>query len=315
MKIIEFIVFTFGNKLTKVIKICSIFYVIMLLGACSDNNNKKQVRNPGKYSYEIDTFYSGLKEKLLDLSGSSNIEEALCQGWTMEEDLNALSSVMEDDNLEIPVRSFHIFYDHHFMRNVRNGVESGRWEFNNRKKELDLFYDYGGAPDHYKIRAIAPDELILTDMDLDRRNILKYVSGANRYKNKMDDPFYVSNNQWRKPPPKKESDIALRQRTKAFFHFFVLFYRDAIAREADKISFYGFPSCITWYSGGIYHTQQKELKSKWFHCFYDQNQADKSYQLVGDIIGRKYTWPTANINWLKKNLAVLEQMETQMNAM
>lgn len=292
-----------------------IAFALILLASCSANKDKKEVRNPGKYSYETDTFYSALKNKLLDLSTASGIEEALCQGWTNKEDVDALSSVTEDVNTDIPVRSFHFFYDHRFMRNIRNGMESGTWKFNKKDKRLTLLYDDGGPPDHYKIRAIAGDELILTDMDLDRHNTLTYVSESNRYLDKMDDPYYVANNLWRKHPSKKESEKAILLRTKGYVHFFVLFYRDAIVREADKISFYGFPTCITWYSGGIYHMPKKEIKPRWYTCFYDESQADRSSLIVGDMIGRKYKWPIASINWLKKNLVVLEQMETQLNTM
>jgi hypothetical protein len=54
--------------------------------------------------------------------------------------------------------------------------------------------------------------------------------------------------------------------------------------------------------------KEKDLAENWFNCFYSKAQAMKAYQLMDDIIGKKYKWSKDNISWVKKNLLVLEQM-------
>ncbi len=299
----------------------SIYFIALaalLLSSCGGGKSKKKKGNDGQEqigagtqninSYSADTFYSDLKHRLVDLSASKNINELLCQGWIAEDDVYDLSAVQESSQIEIPIRSLHIFNDYTFIRNIRNNLEMGKWRYDDAKKEMYLYYDDGGGGDHYKIRAIAADELQLTDLDVGRNDVIKYVSDAKQYNNKMDDPFYLANNKWRKPPAKKETDEQIKQRVNNYLHFFVLFYKDAIAREAETVSFYGFPSCINWYSGGIYLKPEKELKDKWLSCFYNQAEAGKAYKILENVVDRKYNWPAEDINWIKKNLFVLEQM-------
>ena len=109
-------------------------------------------------------------------------------------------------------------------------------------------------------------------------------------------------------PKKPEADSSIRNRLKAFLTFHILFYKDNIAREEKAISFYGFPTCIKWYAGGIFIIKKDELDETWFKCFYNKEQALKAYMMMDAIIGKKYNWPKEKISWVKKNLIVLQQM-------
>ncbi|HQW83759.1 MAG TPA: hypothetical protein PK987_04830, partial [Ferruginibacter sp.] len=91
-------------------------------------------------------------------------------------------------------------------------------------------------------------------------------------------------------------------------HFFLLFYKSALDKDEKTVSFWGLPSCFKWYGGGIFLKKEKELKENWINCFYNKEQAMQAYHLAEKLMEVKYTWPKGEQNWLKLNLAVLEQM-------
>ena len=57
-----------------------------------------------------------------------------------------------------------------------------------------------------------------------------------------------------------------------------------------------------------YLKKEKELPGNWIKCFYNKDQAMKAYKLAERLLEEKYEWPKKEKNWLKLNLAVLEQM-------
>jgi hypothetical protein len=186
-------------------------------------------------------------------------------------------------------------------------MQAGTWKFDNDKKILTFSYSRGGT-DTYKIRALAADELRLTNIGIRSETILVFVSDGKRQKDAANDPFTVNNVKWRMAPAVAESDEAIKQRVKEYLRFFILYYKDAIARRAAIVSFYGFPGCLKWYSGGIYMQDDKDMLENWNACFYNKAQAKKGMEIVSHLLDKKYTWPSGDENWIKKNVFVLEQM-------
>jgi hypothetical protein len=274
-------------------------------GQQGSSDDKKTAAAPDSYS--TDTVYQALPAMLADLKASANMQELLTQYWIMEEDKEALELASDDGDFEIPVRSFNISPDFTFTKNNRNAMEAGTWNFNEATKTLTFKYKDGGS-DIYKLRALAATEMKLTNIGIKSETVLKFVSDGVAYKNKDDDPFYIANNKWRVAPRAPETDDAIKQRLKDNLHFFILFYRDAIARKVPKISFYGLPGCLKWYAGAIHIQNKKEINAKWKACFYNDAQALKAYDMMDKVIGMKYKWSKEKISWVKKNLQVLEQM-------
>lgn len=259
-------------------------------------------------SYTTDTFYADVKNRLVDMSASVNIEELLCQGWIMEDDRYTLDYATEGGKIDLSIRSFHFFNDHTFIRNIFTRLETGQWQYNDADKKITLTYNDGGGGDHFKIRAIAHNILKLTDTDVGRGDIFTYVADGLRYKNKMADPFYIANQQWQVKPAYKESTVQLKNRLKAYLHFFELFYEDKIARQAVAVSFYGFPTCINWHGSGMSMKDESDLSNRWKNCFYNEAQAKEAYAVIEKLMQKKYTFPKENINWIKKNLYLLQQV-------
>jgi hypothetical protein len=258
-------------------------------------------------SYTVDTFYQDLPKLLVDISKSESIEALLPQDWILEDDKDALEMANDDGSFEMPVRTLSMATDNTVIKNCRNDIQEGIWKFDSEKKTLTFKYKEGGT-DVYKIRSFAADEMKLTNIGIGSETVLKFVADGSRYRDKNDDPFYFANNKWRNKPAAPENDAAIKQRLKDNLRFFILYYKDAIARKASLVSFYGFPSCLRWYAGGIYIQDDKKQLEKWENCFYSEKQAKKALDIMSDVISKKYTWPKGQSNWIKQNLYVLEQM-------
>lgn len=279
--------------------------VFFLFAGC---NNKKQDGGSIEMSAADSVKQANLiyTKQLVDLSGNKNIAALLCQGWELEEDLIEIRNSGESMGI-LPFRSFYLCPDGTVVKNPRNAIDFGHWAFDESTKTIILNYK-SGDKDVYKIAALAPDELIVINSGVGSVTKLKFVSAGKRYINKTDDPYYTDNNLWRIPPEKPEPDSLIRKRLKGYIHFHILFYRDNLAKEEKVISFYGFPTCLQWYGGGIGMVKEADLTENWFKCFYNNTQAMKAYKMMNDIFGKKYKWPKERMSWVKKNLLVLEQM-------
>ena len=295
--------------------ICFAAMLFVVTTGCNDNKKSdegKKVSTESKKestedSYSTDTMYHALPDMLQNLSASTNMQELLAQSWILDDDKEALEVASDGSAFEMPVRSFSMAADFTIVKNIRNAMDNGTWKFDEAKKILTLKYT-NGSSDIYKLRALAATEMKLTNVGIKSETVLTFVSDAKRYKNAADDPFYIAHNKWRIKPRSSETDAAIKQRLKDNLRFFILFYRDVIARKAAAASFYGFPSCLEWYAGRISIQNRKEVSQKWKDCFYNDAQAMKAYDMMDIIISKKITWPKGTNNWLKKNLFALEQI-------
>lgn len=291
------------SKSTLVIGIC-----LYTLG-CSNNagNSKTTVKNATDSANEIKAKYAG---NLLDLSGNKNLHDLLCQGWELDEDLENLPNSSEAEGM-LPFRSFYLSTDSTYIGNPRNLMEYGRWRFDDAAKMIVLQERSGGKTE-YKLGGLAVKKLIVVKKGESNDAKLRFVSSGKQYRNAWDNPFHISNNLWRVAPKNAESDAAVKQRLKEFIHFHILFYTDNLAKDEKTISFYGFPTVLKWYAGGIFIIKEKDLPNNWIQCFYNKAQAQKARAMMEEVVGKKYQWPKGNISWVIKNLNVLEQMYQQL---
>lgn len=243
--------------------------------------------------------------KLNDLSTSKDIEAVLAQDWVMDDDIEAVNFSDEPMAL-IAYRSFYFSPDHSFISNPRNDIGSGIWAYTDDNKTIRLQYA-DGKTGLYKIKAVKSTELRLVNTGISSETELKYISGGVNYKHTADDPYHITNNAWRFKPAKAETEDEINTRLKGWLMFHILFYRDAILKNVKQISFYGFPTCVKWYGGGVVMRKQDELPQNWIDCFYNKQQALNAYALMDKVFKKKYVFPK-DVNWVKKNLSVIEQM-------
>lgn len=286
--------------------------VMLLLFIFSCTVRKDKNENGSSPAESIEKKYP---DQLIYLDSAEDMYNILCQGWVMEDDEEALEDMREDSKFEIAYRSFYMAANGSFVKNPRNAIIFGNWHYDDANKTITFNNDGNGGKDVYKIVKLAYDELTLRNIGINTVTNLKLISTGRRFKDPLEEPFAIENNRWRMPPGKKETDSAIKQRLKENLHFFILFYRSAILKDDKHVSFWGLPSCLKWYGGGIFLKKPEELRDNWIECFYNKDQAMKAYLLAERLLSRKYEWPKGEHNWLKLNLAVLEQMYKKIDEM
>ena len=281
--------------------------VSFLIFSCNDTADPKIEKR------ESTKTITGQNDQLIYLDTAENIYNILCQSWVMADDADALEGMDENSKFEIPYRSFYFSTKGNFVKNPRNTFDYGTWSFDEVTKTITFNNNIDREKDIYKIASIAYNELILVNTGISSTTNLKFISPGLRFKNANEEPFFVDNNRWRIKPKQKESNSAIHQRLKENLHFFILFYKDVLAKDEKTVSFWGLPSCFKWYGGGIFLKKEEELKENWVDCFYNKDQAMQAYRLAEKLMEKKYVWPKGEQNWIKQNLAVLEQMYLKMD--
>jgi hypothetical protein len=279
----------------KIFLLTAAFFV-MILTAC--NNAPKSVTvNTTEKDSVVSTF--------TDLTAITDIKKLLCQDWENKEDAEDAALSGDGEGLEIPYRGISFFEDATLVENPRDKMRFGKWTLNEADKLIDIEYSKGGKA-QYKIAAIGAKQLVL--MNVSDQKKIEYRADAKMQKNPADDPFHVSNNQWRIKPGKPESDSAIKFRTEQCVLFYAKFFADNAGRKANIISFVGLPSCFKWYRGGVSVTAKDKLQPKWLNCYYNNEQAYKAHSMVENIIGKKYKWNKEEANWVKQSADVIMQM-------
>lgn len=285
-------------------RIFAVAIVSVVLFSCSNNADTPKTVKDEKVADEAIATSS----EIVSLDTAESITNILSQGWVMEDDAPGLEGMSETSAIEIPYRCFYLSTAGTFIKNPRSTFDYGNWIYDDAAKTITLNNSIDRTKDIYKIAKIASDELTVVNVGVNSTTNLKFVSQAKRYKNAKDEPFFIENNRWRIKPKAKESDTEIHERLKQNLHFFVLFYKSTLAKEDKIVSFWGLPSCFKWYGGSIFIKKKDELKDDWINCFYNKDQAMQAYAIADKLIEQKYTWPKGERNWIKLNLAVLEQM-------
>ena len=266
--------------------------------------NKELVSEGIKHTSNNDLVY---------LDSAENMANILCQDWVLQDDAEGLEGMDENSKFEIPYRSFYLSTKGSFVKNPRNTFDYGNWHFDEGLKTITINNTIDKTPDSYQIAKLTFTELILVNVGVNSTTNLKFTASGKRFKDAGEEPFFLDNNRWRIKPKTKETDVAIHQRLKENIHFFILFYKSVLAKEEQVVSFWGLPSCFKWYGGGIFLKKETELKENWVSCFYNKAQAMQAYRLAEKLLAQKYTWPKGEKNWLKLNLAVLQQMYLKMD--
>ena len=286
-------------------RIFTAIIISVVIFSCTDATDKTESKKSDKAT---ESKKNENRDKLIYLDTAENIYNILCQDWVLEDDAESLEGMDESSQFEIPYRSFYFSTKGTFVKNPRNTFDYGNWSFDDATKIITVNNVIDKNRDMYKIAKIAADELVLVNIGENSTTNLKFIAPAKRYKNANDEPYYLENNRWRIKPKNKESDSAIHQRLKENIHFFILFYRSALAKDDKHVSFWGLPSCFKWYGGAVYLKKKEQLKENWISCFYNKEQAMQAYNLADRLLSEKFDWPKNESNWLKLNLAVLELM-------
>jgi hypothetical protein len=278
--------------------------IIMFFVTCQEKKTndklKSSVTGP-------DTLFAQIQGTAHDLYETTSFSTLIAQDWIQEDDKLALENSSSNDDM-FAIRTFSFNTDGSFLQNVRGYCEAGDWSFNKEEKTILLEYDDDRELE-YKLRLLGPTDLRLTNITNGSETILNFVSDGRQIPaTDSNNAFLPRYSNWRNKPTKPETDSAIKSRVKQHLQFFVLYLKGQLARDAETISFYGFPTCIEFYNGGVGITENEITLSNWKDCFYDQAEAERGTNIMKQILKKKYNWPAASVGWVKQDLAVLEQM-------
>lgn len=122
-----------------------------------------------------------------------------------------------------------------------------------------------------------------------------------------NDPYSLSNNQWRVKPNKKETEEELVERIKKHIHFRELLYKDALNNERDYISLNWFTTPLRISFNGASLKDYDEVGKFWEQNFYDSTQAITAYGLMKHCFDKQIETPYPDDQY-KNNLHILQQM-------
>ncbi len=274
--------------------------VVLIIAAC--NNNAAKDNKP-----DVDETESAPAEKnmLTDISKSTAITTLLCQNWENKDDAEEAALSGGASDFEMPYRGFSFFADKTVVQNPRDAIKFGKWTLDEATKTVTIVYD-GGGNAQYKIGAIGAMNMVMVNL-ADKKPVT-YIADAKTQKSITNDPFYGTNNLWRKKPVKAETDEHVKARLLQCVQFYNKFLVDNIGREAKVVSFMGLPAIFKWYAGGISVTGKEKLDPKWINCFYNPSQAYKAHAMLENIISKKYKWNKEESNWVKQDAEVVKQI-------
>jgi hypothetical protein len=278
---------------------------VLILTGCNNGDTKEK----GTVSTEKET--EAVSAMLTDISKATDIKTLLSQNWEDKEDAQEAVLSGGSSSFEMPYRGFSFFTDNTLVQNPRDNIRFGNWTLDEPNKIIDIVYA-DGSKAQYKIAAIGVKSMVLVN-NADKKRT-EYQADGKVQKNVTDDPFYSTNNLWRKKPARAESDSAIKLRALQCVLFYSKFLDDNVARAGNTISFIGLPTCFKWYAGGITVTGKEKLEEKWVNCFYNKEQAFKAQVMLENIITKKYKWNKEEPNWVKMDADVIKQIYDTLQA-
>lgn len=278
---------------------------VLILTGCNNGDTKE------KATAATEKETAAASAMLTDISKATDMKTLLSQNWEDKEDAQEAALSGGSSAFEMPYRGFSFFTDNTLVQNPRDAIRFGTWTLDEANKTIDIVYA-GGSKAQYKIAAIGAKDMVLIN-NADKKRT-EYQADGKVQKNVNDDPFYSTNNLWRKKPARAESDSAIKLRALQCVLFYSKFLNDNVARGGNTISFIGLPTCFKWYAGGITVTGKEKLEEKWVNCFYNKEQAFKAQVMLENIITKKYKWNKEEPNWVKMDADVIKQIYDTLQA-
>jgi hypothetical protein len=272
---------------------------VLFMAGCNNAGNVKESKANEKKSSEVAVT-------LTDISAATDVKILLAQNWENKDDAQEAELSGGSAAFEMPYRGFSFFSDGTVVQNPRDAVQFGKWSVDDAGKLVTITYSNGNKA-QYTVQSIDAKNMVMSN-NAEKKKI-EYKADGKVQKILTDDPFYVSNNQWRIKPTKPETDEAIKKRLLDCVSFYNKLLKDRVARASTSpAAFTGLPPVFNWYNGSITVTGKEKLMDKWVNCFYNKEQAFKAQAMLENIIGKKYKWDKGEPNWLKKDGDVVQQI-------
>lgn len=136
------------------------------------------------------------------------------------------------------------------------------------------------------------------------KNLL--MAGFGRSMEKFqDDPFYPSNNTWRKKPLQPENDQQIRERLNRYVAHNAYLLNAAYLRRQQIISWEFSKGIIKIYNGGIGLVSKDQIPQIWIDSFYSIEDALKAYEIFDNYLRTTSYKGKATGDWVKDDYLIL----------
>lgn len=124
-----------------------------------------------------------------------------------------------------------------------------------------------------------------------------------------EDPFSRTNNQWRMPATRKETDQEIRQRMLNHCQFWEAYFTWALRSRIETIDVRSTPTNIKIYGNGFGLKPLEELPATWKSYFYDAADCQKANDIIQHIFEKNTIAWAHTDNKYKMFIGAFQQME------
>lgn len=184
-----------------------------------------------------------------------------------------------------------------------SSFEYGRWLVNrkdqlvlenSRKKELIL-----------PIEKINEDELSVTLRD----KVYQFGGFPNNFVSADENPFSLTNNQWRIKAVHKETEEEIALRLQNHFRFWEQYFAWALKTEKEILNVRSLPSPLKLYSNGFAVIPLEEQSQKWTSNFYDSADSRIAFDKINNLLIKEdIDWPNTK-NRFKLFVSAFQQLQ------
>ena len=214
------------------------------------------------------------------------------------------SNTEEADNSITPANFLSLHADGSYTRDFGK-FEQGAWE----EKNSTLYLKSKTGIIEFPVKSVSANELQLVSK---KGSVLNFESVARNFSSPADDPFAVTNNQWRIPATKKENEQELKSRLKNHFRFYELYFEWALNNHFQSIDVNSTPSLIKIYGNGFALKSFGELPDTWRSYFFDEADCNAASKLVENIFEHhEISWPKTD-NKFKMFISAFQQLQQRL---
>lgn len=201
-----------------------------------------------------------------------------------------------------------------FMDTQGARYNQGKWTRSGDQKTLTLQTDGGSEPETIEI--VSLDDKFLT-LRFNQRILsfscdFKLRRTGQPLTDQFADPYHPSNNQWRVPPSRPESDEQIQARMKNHLRHYIALLEASLERKQRRVSLQYSPSVIQIYNGGIGIRQKKHWEEAFFTGYHSRNDAQKAIDFYTDILGKNISLQATG-DWVKDDANVLRALVAEMD--
>lgn len=190
-------------------------------------------------------------------------------------------------------------------------IEDGTWIFGNNNSisfgenrfDIERFEDKKSK--HFLI-----GNLQFSDKEFNVK--VRLTEEAKMLKDFTKDPFYATNNQWRKKPNDKESDEQIKDRLLNYIRHYAYILNASSERKDDVVSFSHSMGIIRVYRGGIGRVKKENIPEEWSNCFFDTESSIRAYELFSSYLNRGLYKGASTGEWVKDDYQILMTIYNEM---